>query len=71
MNPLIINFNERSTLPARLEAEAEKLSLSVEQLAMRYLAEGIDRAEHLQGEMHPGESQDNFLVINGLLNPEQ
>lgn len=67
---ITVTYPDRATLPERLDAEADKLGLTTEELVMRYIAEGQDRAENLPGDVTPAETVEDFLILNGLFKPE-
>ena len=65
MPSIEIRFNERSTMPERLERRSEELGISVEQLVKRFISSGMQDFESDEGPAIPGESLEDFLVKNG------
>lgn len=63
-----VHYTKRSTMPAKLEAKAQELGLTVSQLCRRFISTGMAQYEP-DGDCVPGKSLEDFLVINGLLKP--
>lgn len=65
-----VRFNERSTMPDRIERRAAELGITPEQLIKRMISEGMMHYDCDDGPAIAGESLDDFLVKNGVLKPE-
>lgn len=63
-----VRYTKRSTMPAKLEAKAQELGLTVSQLCRRFISTGMAQYEP-GGDCVPGESLEGFLVTNGLIKP--
>jgi len=70
MPEIKIRFDERETMPDKLEKRASELDITVEQLVKRFICTGMQDYETDDGPAKPGESLDDFFVQNGVLKPE-
>ncbi|WP_428399569.1 hypothetical protein [Marinobacter salarius] len=62
----VIEFEERATMPDRLQHLADTLGITVEQLIKRFIASGMQVFEG-DGPAVPGETLEDFFVKNGVL----
>jgi len=61
-------YSARSTMPAKLEAKAQELDLTVGELCRRFITAGMAQYEPA-GAAIPGKTLDDLLVKNGCLHP--
>jgi hypothetical protein len=66
MKQYCVSYQEKETMPDRLEALASKLGLTPEQLIKRFIAKGIAGANPSNEPAEPGTSLGDFLVKNGV-----
>lgn len=66
MKEYCVQYDERSTMPARLEQQAARLGITSEQLIKRYISAGINSMSETAGAAEPGTSVEDFLVRNGV-----
>ncbi|RCW64047.1 hypothetical protein DET61_11688 [Marinobacter nauticus] len=70
MKEIKIRFQERETMPDKLEKRAKELDITIEQLVKRFICAGMEDYETDDGPAKPGESLDDFFVQNGVLKPK-
>jgi hypothetical protein len=70
MPTLRIRFHKRDTMLQQLEHQAQSLDLTVEQLAKRYICEGLDKTDDDNAPALPGTSLEDFLTNNSVITPE-
>lgn len=63
-----VPYPARSTMPAKLEAKAQELDLTVGELCRRFITAGMAQYEPA-GAAEPGETLDDLFVRNGFLKP--
>nr|WP_298380703.1 hypothetical protein [uncultured Halomonas sp.] len=69
MRVFTVRFDDRETLPDRLEKLAAEREITPEQLIKRLIVEGIAEIDGETGACVPGESLEDFLVKNGVWKP--
>jgi len=66
MKQYCVSYQERETMPDRLESLASELGLTPEQLIKRFIADGMAGASPSNEPAEPGVSLEDFLVKNGV-----
>ena len=64
-----IEFSDRETIVDRMQAMADDLDITVEQLIKRFICDGM-HDENDNTPSIPSNSLDDFLVKNGVLKPK-